>query len=380
MNILFDLISTQGFINGGAEYVKRVFWTMMDQKTDEHHVFCLYDSKLEIISEDVSPFQLYGSDKTVFIDINHHGSIEEIVDLNSIDIFFIGIASRYLNYNLRNVRCRCICVVHDFSLYDLDGVRIYLHRKELPQLIRILLRRYKHKITDKNKWNNMFSFWRNHPNLKIITVSEFTRASLLTSVLDTCERIQVLYSPEKMITVRPEVENKQLSEVISSKCKYYLIVSANRDLKNAKLAISAVKRFFDVYKPDAKLITIGYSKQEFDNHIILPYLSTSDLENAYRNCYALIYPTLWEGFGYPPLEAMKYGKPILSSNVCSMREVLQDAPIYFSPYYESDIFWAMERFSQSDYELLAQRSKECYMRVNNRQHEDLNKLIRLIIR
>lgn len=100
-----------------------------------------------------------------------------------------------------------------------------------------------------------------------------------------------------------------------------------------------------------------------------------DLREAYKHCYALIYPSFFEGFGYPPLEAMKYGKPVLSSNVCSMPEVLGDAPIYFSPIYESAIFNALLSLDDENYEYHSRKSLRQYEIVSKRQAEDLVSLV-----
>ena len=52
-------------------------------------------------------------------------------------------------------------------------------------------------------------------------------------------------------------------------------------------------------KPDMYAVTVGYGKTLFKNHIDLPFLNDIDLREAYKNCYALLYPSLFEGFGYP---------------------------------------------------------------------------------
>ncbi len=51
----------------------------------------------------------------------------------------------------------------------------------------------------------------------------------------------------------------------------------------------------------------------------------------------LAYPSLYEGFGFPPLEAMQYGTAVLASNVSSIPEVCGDAALYIDPYDEKDI-------------------------------------------
>ena len=70
----------------------------------------------------------------------------------------------------------------------------------------------------------------------------------------------------------------------------------------------------------------------------MDYLSSSDLEYAYAHATIFVYPTYQEGFGYPPLEAMKYGVPCCISNVTSLPEIYGDSVVYFSPFYEADLF------------------------------------------
>ena len=119
--------------------------------------------------------------------------------------------------------------------------------------------------------------------------------------------------------------------------------------------------------------------QQFPNHIPLPFLSDNDLQQAYRYCCALIYPTLFEGFGYPPVEVMRYGKPVLASNIGPVREVLADAPLYFSPLYETDIYQALSLFAISDYNTLQKASTDRYKEISARQQSDLEALLHSIL-
>lgn len=66
------------------------------------------------------------------------------------------------------------------------------------------------------------------------------------------------------------------------------------------------------------------------------------LAEAYRGAYAFIYPSLYEGFGIPPLEAMSYDCPVVCSNTSSIPEVVGDAGQYFDPYDKSSIQAAIE--------------------------------------
>ena len=66
------------------------------------------------------------------------------------------------------------------------------------------------------------------------------------------------------------------------------------------------------------------------------------LANYYRNASLFVYPSLYEGFGIPPLEAMGYGCPVVCSNTSSIPEVVGDAAILFDPYSLDSISNAIE--------------------------------------
>jgi len=67
------------------------------------------------------------------------------------------------------------------------------------------------------------------------------------------------------------------------------------------------------------------------------YVPDKDLQYLFQGALAYVFPSKYEGFGIPPLEAMANDCPVLSSNVASMPEILGDAPLYFSPENESEL-------------------------------------------
>lgn len=110
------------------------------------------------------------------------------------------------------------------------------------------------------------------------------------------------------------------------------------------------------------LIVTGSKGELSDKDIIsFDYVSNSDVEYLYMNAWALIYSSYTEGFGYPPIEAMKYSTPVISSNVCSMPEILGDAALYFSPLYENDLFCKVECLSEN-YHYYKMKSREQYQK------------------
>ncbi|MDJ0618999.1 MAG: glycosyltransferase family 1 protein [Calothrix sp. MO_192.B10] len=74
----------------------------------------------------------------------------------------------------------------------------------------------------------------------------------------------------------------------------------------------------------------------------LNYVPYSDLPTIINQALALVFPSLWEGFGFPVLEAMACGTPVITSNISSLPEVAGDAAILINPYNTSEITEAME--------------------------------------
>jgi glycosyltransferase involved in cell wall biosynthesis len=88
---------------------------------------------------------------------------------------------------------------------------------------------------------------------------------------------------------------------------------------------------------------------EVDREIILTgYVSDDELRWLYQNCFGFIYPSLFEGFGMPVLEALGLGAPVLCSNTSSLPEAAGDAAILFDPTDASSIAAAMNRFASGE--------------------------------
>ena len=79
-----------------------------------------------------------------------------------------------------------------------------------------------------------------------------------------------------------------------------------------------------------------------DDIFLLGYVSDDQLAWLYQNCFAFIYPSLFEGFGLPALEAMSMGAAVISSNTTSLPEVVGDAGLLVDPYLETEIMKAMK--------------------------------------
>jgi glycosyltransferase involved in cell wall biosynthesis len=95
--------------------------------------------------------------------------------------------------------------------------------------------------------------------------------------------------------------------------------------------------------------------------VVLPQLSDTALAEAYAAATLLIYPSWYEGFGFPPLEAMAAGCPALVSNTSCLPEVCLDAPFYFNPHQEGSLDQAL--LAAVNDEAARQRARERGTRV-----------------
>ena len=373
-HILFDLISTQGSQNGGAEFCLTILQEIIQKYTlESHHLVFLYDSNLPIVYELASPEYLEKEFKFTCVDLANENSISKIISTYHIDVFFVGIGQKLEKYSLKDIHCRTIIVFHDLSNIELNDNRLeyFIYPKSFFILIRMFLKENNYFVLsylNKKKLNPVFQLATNK-NIEIFTVSDYSKDSLEYYFPNIKNKISVTYAPEKLIEHQHDITNSKLKEIIASRVKYFIILAADKHHKNAKFTISVFEKFAEL-NPHLYLLTVGLDKKEFQNHLILPYLTSSDLSHALENAFSLIYPSLLEGFGYPPIEAMKYGKPILCSNVCSMPEILSDAPVYFSPYYKVDLFRGLKKVVK-DYQLLSEKSLIRWSIIQKKQKESM---------
>ena len=95
-------------------------------------------------------------------------------------------------------------------------------------------------------------------------------------------------------------------------------------------------------RPDLQLLLTAYDGPVPDGVRSLGRVSPEELAGLYRTAAALVFPSLYEGFGQPPLEAMASGCPVACSNVASLPEVVGDAARLFDPTSTEELVAAVE--------------------------------------
>lgn len=378
--ILFDLISTQDIVNGGSEYTKKVLRECLSYSKSVK-IIGLYDSFLR---DCINEKQLIIQNGGEIVDIrNYNLSIDLIVKEYNIDLFFIGILQRYLSYNLNNINCSSIVIIHDVGDLENSFNGIYKFYPQMPMSFKSKIRSFFKRTAEldkyyiiKRKYLNIVSFLAKK-NVKIITVSNHSLNTIRFFFNELRNKdIDVLYPPLKTCVVKNSIENVTLKKYLRTNRKYFLVISAHRTDKNAIIVYKAFKEFVKE-NLDVDLLCVG-GCYICDNCINLPLLSSSDLEYVYKHAYAFIYPSLQEGFGYPPLEAMKYDVPTICSNVCSMPEIYGDSVLLFSPFYANDLYNKMVAIIENRNSIISTiHQKRDY--IISKQKKDLETLISYII-
>ncbi|NEU74127.1 glycosyltransferase family 4 protein [Hassallia byssoidea VB512170] len=160
-----------------------------------------------------------------------------------------------------------------------------------------------------------------------------------------------------------------------SNCPYYLYIGRHDPYKNLHRLIAAFAAIpnckdYELWlagSTDARytpaLLTLAEELNISDRVKFLDYVSYNQLPKIINNAIALVFPSLWEGFGFPVLEAMACGTPVITSNLSSLPEVAGDAAILINPYNTSEITEAMQTIA-TDRELRDRLSAQSIIRAN----------------
>ena len=162
----------------------------------------------------------------------------------------------------------------------------------------------------------------------IFTVSNFSRSELNKYFGIPKEKIHVTYNGvEHLKAIQPD--DRILAKIPKD---YVLAVSSQNPTKNFKLVLEAAEQLPDIHfviagGSNAKVFN-GKEKKALPNVQYVGYVSDQELVSLYRHAMVFVYPSLYEGFGIPPLEALLNGCPAIVSNQASLPEICGDRVDY----------------------------------------------------
>ena len=246
---------------------------------------------------------------------------------SSLDVYH-GL-SHELPYGIHLAKCKKIVTIHD--LIFLKNVESFPLMDRLSYKSKI---KYAVKVAD-----------------EIVAISEQTRQDLIELLGVDEKKIKVVYQ-----SCHPDYFTNTTSE----KDKYLLYVGAFRERKNV---LNIIRAFADIKDecPEFRLILAGGGSSQYERQMrdlivtsnlrdrveIILSPKFEKLKELYKKAYLFVYPSLYEGFGIPVIEALFSKTPVISSSNTCLSEAGGKGAIYIDPYSVAKLSWAMKRVLQN---------------------------------
>jgi glycosyltransferase involved in cell wall biosynthesis len=217
--------------------------------------------------------------------------------------------------------CRSVVMVHDFI------------PRRFPQ-----------------RWSPLSPYHR-HYIPQVVKQAEHVICNSIATAEDVVQFCQV--SPQKVTPILLGYDSERFKFLNLPTQNYFLYLGRLDPYKNVQRLIAAFASLphrddFELWlsgPPDPRYVPMLLAQAEAlgirDRLKILGYVPYADLPKLMNGAIALVFPSLWEGFGLPVLEAMACGTPVITSNLSSLPEVAGDAAILVNPYEVGEIATAM---------------------------------------
>ncbi|NLY29819.1 MAG: glycosyltransferase family 4 protein [Firmicutes bacterium] len=209
----------------------------------------------------------------------------------------------------------------------------------------------------------------------IIAVSFNTKQDLMRILNVPEEKIAVIYEAAEPI-YRPicrEIARQHVADKLGITGPYILNVGGFSRRKNLVSLVRVFRRIREELPQDCQLVLVGgagggsyeelrslVAKWDLENEVRFPgFVAQEDMPYLYNAAELFVYPSLYEGFGLPPLEAMACGVPVVAAAAASIPEVVEDGGLLYDPYDEDSLAEAVAR-AMSDSRLREQLTLRGY--------------------
>jgi len=337
MKILVDAIPMTGLLTGIARYLRNLYAAM--DRLSKVDLFYFDGNE----SFDFMP-PLAESEKWQ----QATNTVRKLPD----QILFGVRAARWLKYENR---LNSVCRKKKFDLYH-ETAFTPAKLSKIPTVYSIYdlsLRRYRETHPRERVW--LFEYFiktRLKYASHILTISEFIRQEIICEFNISPSMVTAVpLAPDPLFSVCSPAEQKLVRLKYNLPASYLLFVSSLEPRKNIGLLIAALEKA----DTDIPLVLVGWQgwgekrwlgeikKIDRKNRVLLlGHVPDDDLRAIYNGAQALVYPSLYEGFGLPIVEAMACGCPVICSGVASMPEVAGNAAVLIDPGKSDDLAQAIE--------------------------------------
>ncbi len=376
MNILFDLMATQpnpsGKRHGGGKYGEIVFNRLVEKTSP---IFAFYDSTKWINPVIINVVEKH---KVSLYDITKT-NLKEIVKKEDIDLIYTPLLTdTYREFD----SCRVVATLHGLRSMELPFDSMMFKYRQERTCLKLFNNFY---LRIRSKIRNIVPLRRTPPflfekHIELITVSNHSAFSIISFFPNAKFNINnVFYSPSTV---------KEINLTRKHDFKYFLLVSGNRWEKNNLRALIALDKLYSEGRLDGyEVVVTGvsspkeyyYKIKNVEKMHFVDYVSDEELSQLYHDAYCLVYPSLNEGFGYPPLEAMCYGVPVIASPFASIPEICKAAVLYANSYSVDEIKNRVLMMTTTKiHNYYSNEGRKRYLEVRDRQDKDLDRLVNFI--
>lgn len=314
------------------EIVRRVVQFM-----PEHQFYFLFDRKHDasfIYADNCTPIEIFPPARHPFLWYWwFEKSVPRYLKQHSIDVFFSPDGFCSLSTDAPQ-----LLTIHDLGFEH--------YRQHTPFLVQQYYRHFTPKYCQKAA--------------KILSVSEFTKQDIIQQYHIQPEKIEVVYNGFDAIGI-DEKPNSIPSTYINrcSQQPYFIFVGAIHPRKNVLQILKSFEQFKASTAYTHQLVLIGrdawmnnelnqYLEQmHYKNDVIkIDVIDRISLLHIFKNATALVYPSWFEGFGIPLIEAMNLGVPIITSNVSALPEIAANAALYVHPSNTDELCNALKKITE----------------------------------
>lgn len=368
-SLLFDLLSTQptglATRHGGGVYGQRFLNELLARNffsVSGLDLGVAYDSRRFIPAE---LLQAISAAEATLIDVGSFSELVSVVRSVQWPVMYTPVANWLGDFPdlARQTTTRIHGTVHQLRPLDAPGDP-YEPLLE-PRPLRRLRRRLRNWPRSRAQSRNFrhISAMMSNLSMPILSVSQHSKWQIITEFPEVHpEDVFVVDSivPEPPATNaqtagEKEGSSSRLPVSVPQAEPYLLVLNSNRPIKNLPRVLHACERYKPAVLNSIRIVAVGLSerhraflKRRFpwavERLVAVPHLDDQEYQATMAGALGLLYPSLSEGFGYPPLEAMSHGVPVLASAVTSIPEIAGRACLYFNPYSLGEIASRLNRF------------------------------------
>lgn len=343
MRVGINLLWVRSGKNGGTESYIRNILDGLFLYSDEDEEYYLYVSK-----DNQDSFQKYFANARFIkrvCDIESKVQWKRIVWENfhlsnmgirdKLDVWFMPVYSRPLYLSKK---IPCITAIHDLQA---------LHYPEYF-----------------SPWRNLYFrlmwYWDCLVSARVLTISNYCRDDILIHYPKARNKIEVIYNPIitcdkvedfSVLSLRYGLKNRNYVYTVSSLAKHKNLLTVLKAVKKLKEKGQEIKLVITGVKVNAESEILSYVKNnELTKQVVFTgYISDEERDCLYDHCKLFVFPSVFEGFGMPPIEAMMRGVPVLATKETCIYEITQGKANYIQdPYNENEWVQQIEKLCEMD--------------------------------